>query len=148
MLLVAFARVRHREVETVGQAPAHAEDQAVVAAFAVADRGAERLRIRPDGQIREAAEAGGRVAIVVAEADVQVATVDVDVVDGQRGRGRQLVRPADVGLPRVWLLQRWRGDLSEERYLVRVGLVLALDGRDRIADAEERAVRLPDSWVL
>ena len=121
-------RVRHREVETVGQAPAHAEDQAVVAAFAVADRGAERLRIRPDGQIREAAEAGGRVAIVVAEADVQVATVDVDVVDSQRGRGRQLVRPADVGLARVWLLQRWRGDLSEERYLVRVGLVLAPSG--------------------
>ncbi len=90
-------RVRHREVEPVGHAPAHAEDQPVVAALAVADRGAERLRVRPDVQIREAAEAGRRVAIVVAEADVEVASVDVHVVDGQRGRG------ASAGAPsRCW----------------------------------------------
>ena len=146
MLLVAFASVYDDgEVEPVAHAAPHAEDQAVVGALTVADRGAERLRVRAHIEIRQAAQAGRRIAIVVAEADVEIAPVDVDVVRGDRRRAGQLVRPSDVCLPRIRLLEERRRDLSEERDSRRIGLVLALDGRDRIADAEERPVRFPDA---
>ena len=120
----------------------------VVQALGAADAEPDALRVRTDVEAAQAAHARGRIEVVVTEAHVQVAPFDVDGVDRERGRPAQLVRPADVRLPRVGLLHPRRDHLAEQRDAAGIRLVLRRDRTDRVADAEQRAIRLADPVVL
>ena len=143
-------RVGCREVDAFREPAARAEDQRIVGALPIADRGtvARSVRVerradrrRDASRVRQAA----RRPLVQTLADVEIASERIDEVDADHRVRCQLVRPAGVGLDLIRHLQQRVDPLAEERRRDARHLVLRRDVVQRLSHAKEGAVGISNA---